>query len=46
MVRTRYQGVLVEVTRYGIMFIFEEVGGSRRWRVTRQFGVEQIAEEV
>lgn len=44
MVRTRYNGILVEVTRYGIMFIFEEVGGSRRWRVTKAFGVEEIKE--
>ena len=44
MVRTRYQGVLVEVSRFGIMFIMEEVGGSRRWRVTKAFGVEEIKE--
>lgn len=44
MLLTRYQGVLVKVTRHGIMFLFEEVNGHRRWRVTRQFGIEEIKE--
>lgn len=45
MLLTRYEKVLVEVIKCDIFFLMKEVGGSRRWRVTKEFGVEEIKVE-
>ncbi len=42
---TRIEGVKVKVTRIGIMILLEEIGGNRRWRVTKQFGLEELPAE-
>lgn len=39
---TRIDGVKVRVERHGIMILLTALDGSRRWRVTKQFGLEEI----
>ena len=45
MLMTRINGVKVKVTRVGIMILLEEIEGNRRWRVTKQFGLEELPAE-
>ena len=42
MLYTRHECIKVKVKRHGIMIIMTAVDNSRRWRITKQFGVEEI----
>ena len=42
MLYTRHEGIKVKVERHGAMIIMTTVDNSRRWRITKQFGVEEI----
>ena len=42
---TRIEGVKVKVERHGIMFLLTALDGSRRWRITKQFGLEELPAE-
>lgn len=45
MLLTRYEKVLVEVIKFDGLFLMKEVGGSRRWFVTKKFGVDEVKVE-
>lgn len=42
MLYTRIDGIKVKVERHGIMILLTAIDNSRRWRVTSQFGLEEL----